>query len=153
MNIQQPCRVAMARVSGGNANPQLTGTVEFREVRGGVEVTARVMGLPQNNSGFFALHVHEGGSCGGAAFAETGTHFNPTMAPHPRHAGDLPPLLSAGGRAYLSVLTDRFSVSDVVGRTIVIHAGPDDFRTQPAGNSGAKIACGVIMCRPTEIRA
>ena len=53
-------------------------------------------------------------------------------------------LLLCGGGAYLAVLTDRFSVADVLGRTVVIHSGADDFHTQPAGNAGTKIACGVI---------
>ncbi len=137
----------MARIYGGSANPQLTGTVEFRQMRDGVMVTARIIGLPQGSgSGFFALHVHEGESCDGDAFVRTGGHYNPKPMPHPRHAGDLPPLLSCGGSAYLSVMTDRFTVSEIVGRTIVIHSGADDFRSQPAGNSGNKIACGVILC-------
>lgn len=67
-------------------------------------------------------------------------------APHPFHAGDLPPLLSCKGRAYLAVITGRFCVKDVIGRSVVIHAGPDDLHTQPAGNAGAKIGCGVICC-------
>ena len=82
--------------------------------------------------------------CGGAGFPGTGGHFNPAGAPHPAHAGDLPPLLSCGGRAYLAVLTDRFTVADIIGRTVVIHGGSDDFRSQPAGDAGTKIACGVI---------
>lgn len=63
------------------------------------------------------------------------------------HAGDLPPLLSCQGNAYLSVKTDRFSVNEIIGRTVVIHSNPDDFHTQPAGNAGKKIACGVIQRR------
>ncbi len=55
------------------------------------------------------------------------------------HAGDLPPLLSNNGRAYCQVLTGRFRVSDVIGKTVVIHSGPDDFMTQPSGNAGEKI--------------
>lgn len=63
---------------------------------------------------------------------------------HPKHAGDLPPLLACQGSAYLSVKTDRFCVEDILGRTVVIHSDPDDFHSQPAGNAGKKIACGVI---------
>lgn len=80
----------------------------------------------------------------GNDFAATGSHYDPGKQSHPRHAGDLPPLMSFGGRAYLAVMTDRFSIRDIIGRTIVIHAMPDDFRSQPAGNAGTKIACGVI---------
>lgn len=65
---------------------------------------------------------------------------------HPNHAGDLPPLLSAGGYAKMTVLTGRFRVDEIVGRTLVIHNGVDDFTGQPSGNSGKKIACGII-CR------
>ena len=111
----------------------------------GVLVTAHVSGLPRDNEGgFFALHIHEGTSCAGDGFPGSLSHYNPSGSPHPSHAGDLPPLLSNGGEAYLSVLTNRFRLADVVGRTVVIHSGPDDFRSQPAGNPGTKIACGVI---------
>lgn len=80
-----------------------------------------------------------------ADFADAGGHFNPTGQKHPMHAGDLPQLLSAGGKAYLAVLTDRFSIRDVIGRSVIIHEQPDDFHTQPAGDSGARIGCGVIV--------
>ena len=100
--------------------------------------------LPENDTGFFALHIHEGGDCGGTDFSDTGGHFNPEAQEHPRHAGDLPPLLSVGGHAFLSVETGRFTPCEVSGRTVVIHGSADDFHTQPAGNAGKKIACGVI---------
>lgn len=74
----------------------------------------------------------------------TGGHYDPRGGLHPLHGGDLPPLLSCGGRAYMAVLTDRFSIREILGRTIVIHGKADDFRTQPSGDSGEKIACGVI---------
>ena len=140
------CPQAMARLGGSPAAPTLSGTVQFCQMPQGVLVTAHVSGLPRDNEhGFFALHIHEGGSCTGDGFPNTASHYNPTTAPHPGHAGDLPPLLSNGGEAYLSVLTDRFRLTDVVGRTMVIHSGPDDFHSQPAGNAGTKIACGVIQ--------
>lgn len=129
---------ALARISGDTVR----GTVRLLQRRDGVLITAEIAGLPQ--SGFFGFHIHEGKSCGGTKFSETGGHYNPQNTAHPEHAGDLPPLLSAGGKAYLSVLTNRFSLAQVMGRTVVIHSGPDDFTTQPAGNSGEKIACGVI---------
>jgi len=140
------CPQAAARLVGSPAAPTLSGTVQFCQMPQGVLVTAHVSGLPRDNEhGFFALHIHEGGSCTGDGFPDTASHYNPTTAPHPGHAGDLPPLLSNGGEAYLSVLTDRFRLTDVVGRTVVIHSGPDDFHSQPAGNAGTKIACGVIQ--------
>lgn len=138
---------AIARVAGGKAAPCLYGTVQFYRVRNGVLVTAEICGFPATETGVFALHIHEGATCCGEDFANTGGHYNPRKAPHPEHAGDLPPLFSCQGRAYLSVLTDRFCLKDVLGKTVVIHDGPDDFRSQPAGNSGSKIACGVI-CTP-----
>lgn len=133
---------AMAILKGEG---KLRGTAKFYSVPGGTLFAVEATGLPENDSGFFALHIHQGGSCGGKDFEETLGHFNPEGSLHPWHAGDLPPLLDAGGRAFLAVETDRFQVAEVVGRTVVIHSGADDFLTQPAGNAGAKIACGVIQ--------
>lgn len=90
---------------------------------------------------FFAFHIHEGGDCGGTDFSDTGGHFNPEKQAHPRHAGDLPPLLSDHGTATLLVQTSRFTPGEVIGRTVVIHQNPDDFHSQSAGR---KIACGMI---------
>lgn len=133
---------AAAHVRGGSEYPELAGTVRFLQRGDGTLVTARIRGLPRD--GFFAFHIHEGPDCGGKDFADTGAHYNPAGVPHPEHAGDLPPLLAGHGTAFLSVLTDRFCVEEVIGRTVVIHIAPDDFVTQPSGNSGMKIACGVI---------
>ncbi len=139
------CPNAIAYVVGGNEAPCLRGEVKFYQKSRGVLVVAHVFGLPRDNeTGFFAMHIHEGGSCSGKDFSDTGGHYNADAAPHPRHSGDLPPLLSCNGEAYLAVLTNRFSVKDIIGRTVVIHSGPDDFHSQPAGNSGSKIACGMI---------
>lgn len=134
--------MACVRGEGG-----LSGTVKFFPRRDGTLVVAEIFGLPEGtDEGFFAFHIHEGDSCCGESegFPETGGHFNPRGAAHPGHAGDLPPLLSCNGYAYGAVFTDRFRVRDIIGRTAVIHEGADDFHTQPAGNSGTKIACGVI---------
>lgn len=145
----QPTATALIR--GGAAYPDIAGTVSFTPTPAGVLVIADISGLPRGSepwdSGIFALHIHEGSACSGETFADTGGHWNPGDVPHPHHAGDLPPLFSNHGRAFLAVLTDRFLVPDVVGRTVVIHSRPDDFKSQPAGDSGEKIACGVI--RPT----
>lgn len=144
------CPDAVAKIKGGREAPCLTGEVKFYQSREGVLIVAEVSGLPsENESGFFAFHIHEGKSCGGENFSDTGGHYNPAGAPHPCHAGDLPPLLSCQGKAYLAVRTDRFCVRDIIGRTVVIHSGPDDFHTQPAGNPGSKMACGVI-CRASH---
>lgn len=136
---------AIACVRGGEDNPNLCGTVEFAPLKGGTLVTAEIKGLPDSEQGFFAFHIHENGDCSGIGFPSTGSHYNPNDREHPLHAGDLPPLISCKGRAYLSVFTDRFCVKDIVGRTVVIHNRPDDFRTQPSGNAGSKIACGIIQ--------
>ena len=120
------------------------GTVRFIPRKNGTLVVAEISGLPATDIGFFAFHIHEGGNCSGLGFPNTGSHYNPDDRDHPLHAGDLPPLLSSGGSAYLAVMSDRFRVKDVIGRIVVIHSGPDDFRTQPSGGAGDKIACGVI---------
>jgi len=78
-------------------------------------------------------------------FADAGLHFNPASREHPEHAGDLPPLLSDAGRAYLAFVTGRFVPKEVIGRTMIIHDMPDGFTGQPAGNAGSKIACGEIQ--------
>ncbi|MBQ8249910.1 MAG: superoxide dismutase family protein [Clostridia bacterium] len=136
---------AVAYISGGHDAPHLFGEVRFYQNPTNVLITADISNLPKNSeTGFFAFHIHEGESCGGDDFANTGSHYNPNMTPHPNHAGDLPPLLFCNGGAYLSVKTDRFRVADIIGRTVVIHSDADDFVSQPAGNAGKKIACGVI---------
>ena len=136
---------AVAYVRGGKDAPSLFGEIRFYDQRRSVLVIADIQNLPRTNvSGFFALHVHEGNSCSGEAFANTKNHYNPKDTPHPNHAGDLPPLLLCNGGAFMAVETDRFRVSDVIGRTVVIHSGPDDFTSQPSGNAGKKIACGLI---------
>ena len=144
MTTQYGAPGAVACVQGGAENPGLHGKVKFIPHRDGTVVVAEISGLPESEAGFFAFHIHEGGDCRGDGFPDTLGHYNPENMPHPRHAGDLPPLLSCGGKAYLAVVTDRFHVKDVIGRTVVIHSHPDDFHTQPSGGSGSKIACGVI---------
>lgn len=138
---------AKADIKGGKEYPTLSGEVLFYRLQNCVLVVASIENLPQTKSGFFAFHLHEGKSCSGNEtdeFADAGAHFNPTQTQHPEHAGDFPPLLSNAGSAYLAFVTDRFKIRDIIGKTIVIHMNPDDFKTQPSGNAGEKIACGVI---------
>ena len=123
---------------------KIRGVVKFYPVNCGTLVFAEILELPENLSGFFAIHIHQGDNCGGEGFSGTGGHYNPEDAPHPRHRGDLPLLLSQDGRAVLAAETNRFNVWEVIGKTVVIHSAPDDYRSQPAGNAGRKIACGVI---------
>lgn len=149
----QPPEVAVAMMSGGPAYAQLRGRVQFTQRPGGVAVEAHIHGLPRTPSGFFGFHLHEG-TCGNAGndpanyFPQSGGHFNPGNTPHPLHAGDFPPLLeTAGGAAYLCFFTSRFTVRQIIGRAVIIHLNPDDFTTQPSGNAGPKIACGVVAAR------
>lgn len=143
--------VAMAEMKGNISHPNIQGFVWFYTTNFGIIVVADIIGLPKStnkcNSPIFAFHIHNGSSCTGNSndpFANAGTHYNPSNCLHPYHAGDLPPLFGANGNAFSAVLTDRFTINEVIGKTIIIHSNPDDFTTQPSGNSGTKIACGVI---------
>jgi Cu-Zn family superoxide dismutase len=143
MKMESRKPAAFARILGEDKSG-IRGKVLFYSLPGGVMVEANIVGLPKNKNGFFGFHIHSGDQCSGIGFSSTGTHYDRDNHMHPRHAGDLPPLLSAGGRAYLAVVSDRFSMREILGRTVVIHDNADDFTTQPAGNAGRKIACGVI---------
>lgn len=143
---------AVAYVEGRDG--ALHGRVTFLQKIQGVLVTAEIYGLPVQNqecgTGVFGFHIHEGGSCSGTKndpYSASKGHYNPKNCPHPYHAGDLPPLFSDNGYAYLSFVTGRFHVNEIIGKTVIIHDSPDDFTTQPSGNSGQKIACGVIERR------
>lgn len=147
----QDSPAAMAHVAGGSAEPQITGTVSFFQRMNGTLVIADISGLPIGSetdpctARVFGFHIHAGESCAGTDFEDSDGHFDLTHCPHPYHAGDLPPLFgNKDGRAYLALLTDRFLIPDIIGRTVIIHNDPDDFTTQPSGNAGTKIACGVI---------
>ncbi len=142
---------AVAVLTGREENIALHGTVKFYQASCGVFVVADVFGLPLPkeacNSRIFAFHIHDGQGCTGNErdpFANAGNHYNPDGCPHPYHRGDMPPLFSSGGRAFLAFLTDRFTANEILGKTVIIHDGPDDFTTQPGGNAGDKIACGKI---------
>ena len=147
---QKRCSKAFVRICGCDEHPKLHGTVRFFQRNDGVIVEVEVKGLPETESGFFGFHIHAGGSCTGEGVADTESHYNPGEDIHPQHAGDLPPLLSNDGKAYMKVLSNRFSIEEIIGRTVIIHNAPDDFRTQPSGNAGMKIACGVIQKEKSE---
>ena len=139
---------AVAWVNGNAQNPHLYGTVKFFSTPYfGVLVEAEIFGLPDSDaaskSSFYAMHIHENGNCA-LPFDQTGGHYNPANAPHPEHAGDLVPLMGNQGYAWLSFYDKRFTIPEIKGRSIIIHRMPDDFHTQPSGNSGDKIGCGVI---------
>lgn len=142
---------AYAEVRGDSKYPKLNGSVYFYGTAKGVLVVATVYNLPSNDDvckqPVFAFHIHSGEKCSGNAedeFANAKGHFNPRSCEHPYHAGDMPPLFGCGGFALSAFMTDRFSVKEIIGRTLIIHSSPDDFTTQPSGNSGVKIACGEI---------
>jgi len=143
---------AHATIKGSEAYESIQGNVYLYEVYGGTVLMGEIYGIPpeleRESGGFYGFHIHEGGSCTGNSqdeFADAKSNYNPEGVPHPRHAGDLPPLMSHNGIAWMEVYTGRFYPEEVIGRTIVIHGMPDDFRSQPSGNSGDKIACGEIM--------
>jgi Cu-Zn family superoxide dismutase len=130
-----------------------SGTVTFTQKGDTVVVKANVTGLKPN--GEHGFHVHEKGDCSAADAMSAGGHFNPVSAQHGNptsgmhHVGDMPNLKAdASGVATLTWEETDFTVTDgpasIVGRTIVVHLNPDDYKSQPAGNSGPRIACGVI---------
>ncbi len=142
---------AVAAINGGAEYPGINGSVKFYQTSRGVLTVAEIFGLPTSTekcgNDIFAFHIHSGATCTGNAedeFSDAGTHYNPTDCPHPYHAGDMPPLFSAGGTAYLAFLSNRFTADEIIGKTVIIHDKPDDFTTQPSGNAGNKIACGEI---------
>ncbi len=139
---------AYANIRGDAEHPHLYGIVKFYDTKlAGVLVEAEIFGLPSLSrsfaGSFFGFHIHENGNCR-KPFDQTGGHYNPDNAKHPDHAGDLPPLLGNHGFAYSVFFTQRFLIKDILGKSIIIHSSPDDFTSQPSGNSGTKIACGII---------
>jgi Cu-Zn family superoxide dismutase len=127
------------------------GEVNFEQVGSKVRVIAQVIRLPAN--GEFGFHIHEKGDCSSGDGMSAGGHFNPYGKPHgkgsERHAGDMPNLKSdAKGKAKLSVDLDIISLASgpasIIGRSVIVHAQPDDYATQPTGNAGERLACGVI---------
>lgn len=142
---------AAAEISGSESYPDISGVVRFYQVNKGVIVYAEISGLPHSkvscDDRIFGFHIHEGNSCSGNAedpFANTMSHYDTGKCEHPHHSGDMPPLFGNDGLAIMMFFTNRFSIEEIIGRTVVIHDMPDDFKTQPSGNSGKKIACGVI---------
>jgi Cu-Zn family superoxide dismutase len=128
------------------------GTVTFAQKGDKVMINAKVSGLAPGAHGF---HVHEKGDCSAADGMSAGGHFNPTGKPHgdpnapDHHVGDMPMLQAdASGNATLSVelgvITVGSGITDIVGKSVIVHKDPDDFKTQPTGNSGARVACGII---------
>ena len=143
---------AMADITGSEKYPDISGRIWFYQTERGVLVVTEMNGLPKSEDAcgeqIFGCHIHSGSHCSGNkedAFAETKAHYNPHNCEHPYHAGDMPPLFGNDGYAFSIFLSDRFRIREIIGRTVIIHLNSDDFHSQPSGNSGMKIACGVIF--------
>ena len=141
--------VAVLYPTEGN---NVSGTVTFTEVADGVQVQVEITGLTPGRHGF---HVHELGDCSAADASSAGAHFNPTDQPHAapdaeaRHVGDMGNVeAGVSGTAKLDYLDHNMSLAhgpeSIIGRSVVVHAKEDDLKSQPAGDSGARVACGVI---------
>jgi superoxide dismutase, Cu-Zn family len=141
--------IAVLHPTEGN---KVSGTVTFTEVADGVQVHAELTGLTPGKHGF---HVHEFGDCSAADASSAGAHFNPTNQPHAapdataRHVGDMGNIeADTSGAAKLDYLDHSMSLANddrsIIGRSVVVHAKTDDLKSQPAGDSGARVACGVI---------
>ncbi len=155
-NMNVPARKAVAHIAGGPLDPNIRGTAVFTQVPGGTEVSVEVNGLPTYRPamdgnpqiGPHGFHIHQNGTCavGDSAepFSSAGEHWNPTNQPHGNHAGDFPVLFSNNGYSRMTFFTNKFNVAQIIGKSVIIHESPDDYRTQPSGASGRRLACGVI---------
>jgi superoxide dismutase, Cu-Zn family len=143
-----------------DAQGTVVGTATLTEGAGGVQLQVQVRGFTAAAAGEHGIHIHAVGLCEAPGFATAGGHFNPAAKKHGlnsaegAHGGDLPNLvLDAAGSGSFQATNDRItlaagvanSIFDADGSAVVIHAGPDDNMTDPAGNSGARIACGVLQ--------
>lgn len=146
--------VAVLHPTEGN---DVLGIVTFTKVADGVEVVADVSGLTPGKHGF---HIHEFGDCGATDATSAGGHFNPLGMPHgaptdaKRHLGDLGNLIADSlGQAHYE-WTDTLLVlngaNSIIGRAVIVHAGEDDLVSQPTGNAGPRVACGVIGIAKAE---
>jgi Cu-Zn family superoxide dismutase len=140
--------VALLRPTQGSS---VEGKVTFSKADKGVKVAVRITGLTPGKHGF---HIHEFGDCSAPDGASAGGHFNPSGEPHgaptdpQRHAGDLGNVeANAQGVAELEYVDSKASLEgdgSVLGRGVIVHANPDDLKTQPTGNAGGRLACGVV---------
>lgn len=146
---------ATATLQGAPEDTDFKGTITFTPEGNGVRVVAHLEGVDQD--GQHGFHVHETGDCshgeGDKHFTTAGGHFNPANTEHacpptePRHAGDLGNIPVTGGNGHLEATSNLLSLSgpnSVVGKAIILHAKADDCKTQPTGDAGDRLACGVI---------
>jgi superoxide dismutase, Cu-Zn family len=156
MSLVKSSAVATLVPTAGN---QVSGSVTFTQRGDKILLEANVSGLTPGAHGF---HIHENGDCRAADGSSAGGHFNPTAFTHGgpgdavRHAGDLGNLLAdKNGNAVLSVELAGITLADepngIIKRSVIVHAGPDDLKTQPSGGSGARLACGLIGKKPDKI--
>lgn len=143
----KPIAIAYIQPTEGNT---AQGTVAFFNEVNQLRIVARIKGLSPGLHGF---HVHENGDCSDPKGMSAGAHYNPDNQPHghhhqgPHHAGDLPNLkANQKGEAMLTyhIPDKNLSDSGFLGRSIIIHADEDDYHSQPAGNSGNRVGCGII---------
>ncbi|MEO8504351.1 MAG: superoxide dismutase family protein [Acidobacteriota bacterium] len=136
----------------GKAGAKVSGTVTFTEHAGTVTADAHLTGVAAGKHGF---HIHEKGDCGDVDFKNAGGHFNPTGAQHgaptdaQHHAGDLGNIdIDVNGHGTLEISSSMLTVTDgpnsVVGKAVIVHEKADDLKTQPTGDAGGRIACGVV---------
>jgi Cu-Zn family superoxide dismutase len=132
------------------------GTVTFTKTGDGMKVVADITGLKPGTHGF---HIHEFGDCSAPDAMSTGAHFNPSKNPHAghdaakRHDGDLGNIeADASGKAHLELTDKMMTMSgekSIIGRGLIVHEKADDLKTQPTGDAGGRVACGVIgVARP-----
>jgi len=147
----QEARANLASASGS----LVSGSVTLVPMGDGVHLTGTVGGFAANSQ--HGIHVHEKGDCSAADASSAGGHFNPTGGPHgrasreaPHHAGDMDNLVADGeGVAQVNIHMHGVTLgggaaNDIAGKALVVHAAPDDYASQPSGNSGARVACAVI---------
>lgn len=149
--IENETPALIAGLGGSAQYPAVQGTAFVYWLPVGFYMVVELKGLPPSQ--VFGLHIHDGTVCApldGEAFSQAGKHLNNCgeglwCSRHPYHAGDLPPVFSnAQGEAVMQIYMDRAALDEVAGKPLVLHRMPDDFKTQPAGNSGIRIACGVL---------
>ena len=138
---------AIAVLSSASGS-KVTGTVTFTKSGDAVQVVANVTGLTPGKHGF---HVHEFGDCSAPDAASAGSHFNPTNEPHAghdadkRHMGDLGNIeADASGKARLEMTDKKIKLDAIIGKAVIVHEKADDLKTQPTGDAGGRLACGVI---------